>query len=238
MAGIDRIVVSCMDRRLSSFLDLNYNDSKTVFVRNAGANISTALNTIKQLSIEFPISSILIAPHTDCGAMGLVQSAIGGKPVSKQIEDSLVAQFRNLDFSDRKGLESLNCNVQAKAMESFAKSIGANVDVRLIDLSTLAIPKDSGRHLLTITKPSATKYCDFISRYNDGGLGMFDSYFIQAKGIKDVLPDVEIAASALHIHDIRLISESSLHDEIIKSDIKVLKSQPYLDGASMSMVSK
>lgn len=238
MPEISRIVVSCMDRRLSSFLDLTYNDGKTVFVRNAGANITTALNTIKQLSIEFPVKEIVLVPHTDCGAMGLVAAAIAGKAVSPQVEECLVAQFRNRQFSDRDELEkNVNGRIQKAAIGPFAKSIGAKVEVALVDLLGLDIPKDSGRHLLSITKPSPTKYRDFISRYSDAP-GIFDSYFIQANGIKDVLPDIEIAASALHIHDIRLVSESSLHDVIIANDVKVLKQQNYLEEAKISTVNR
>ncbi len=239
MSAINRILISCMDRRLSAFLDSEYNDEKTVFVRNAGANVLTVLNTVKQLSIEHPIKSIIIAPHTDCGAMGLVEAAINGKvKPSAQIDKYLVSQFKNNIFADRKELESrINCEVQAASLEQFARSIGAVLETRLIDLSTLDIPQDTGRHILTIAKPSPTMYSDLVGRYSDN-VGMFESYFIQARSIRDVLPDIEIAATALHISDIRMISESKMNNEIMESDVKVLKSQDYLNSAKITALRK
>lgn len=239
MSDISRILISCMDRRLSAFLDSEYNDGSTVFVRNAGANVLTVLNTVKQLSIEHPIKSIVIAPHTDCGAMGLVEAAINGRAkTSAQIDKYLVSQFKVNRFADRKELESrINCDVQAASISPFARSIGASLDIRLIDLSNLDILADTGRHILTLVKPSKTMYLDLIRRYSDN-VGMFDSYFIQARGIRDVLPDIEIAATALHISDIRLISESKLNNAIMDSDVNVLKSQDYLAAAKITAMGR
>ena len=236
---MNRVVVSCMDRRLSSFLDETYNDGRTVFVRNAGANMATVVNTVKQLSIEFPIKKIVIAPHTDCGAMGIVDSAVhANAKASQAIENSLVAQFRKLGFDSRKALEErLNGSVQRDAIASFAKSIGAEVDVSLIDLGRLDLPAHSGKHILTITKPTATSYFELLKRFGEG-VGMFDSYFIQAKGMRDVLPDIEVAVSALHISDVRLLSESDSGNSIMDSDLALLKKQEYMKGVEISTIAK
>ncbi|MEM0177086.1 hypothetical protein [Metallosphaera sp.] len=44
-----RIVISCMDRRLNQFLEKNFNDGNTIFVRNAGASVNSLRNTLALL---------------------------------------------------------------------------------------------------------------------------------------------------------------------------------------------
>ena len=127
-------------------------------------------------------------------------------------------------------------NIWIVPVRSFCQAVDS-YQFRLMDLSTLDILADTGRHILTLVKPSKTMYLDLIRRYSDN-VGMFDSYFIQARGIRDVLPDIEIAATALHISDIRLISESKLNNAIMDSDVNVLKSQDYLAAAKVTAVSR
>ena len=232
------LVLSCMDRRLNDYLDEKYNDGNTLFLRNAGANVNTLLNTIKQLAIEFPVKKIIIAPHTDCGAMGLVSSTIAsGSNAHELVEKALVSQFRARKFSDRADLESrVNGEVQKEAIVAFANAIGAELSVELVNLNGLNIPADSGRHVLTIAKPSSTSYSDFLKRYDDK-VGHFESYFIQSRSLRDVLPDIHVAATALHIRDVRLISENSRDNLLLPNQVKLLKEQEWMKDADISKVS-
>lgn len=238
MPEIDRIVLSCMDRRLSRDpLDSLYNDGRTLFLRNSGANAATALNTIKALSIVHPIKSIVIATHTDCGAMGYVTKAVAGEVApSERIEKALVSQFRRHGFNGRDDLErNVNGELQKAAIEPYAKRIGAKVEVNLIEMKDIEVPEHEGKHLLTITLPTATRYADMLSRYKDKP-SMFDSYFIQANSVQDMLPDIDLAVSALHIHDVRFLSEGSRQDWQLKDGVRFLNGQQFMEGAHTSIV--
>lgn len=233
----DRIVISCMDRRLSKYLEDKYNDGETLFIRNAGASLHTLINTVKQLAITSPIKKIVIAPHTDCGAMGLVFNTIHGTTVpSPEVEKALVSRYRGQKFNDRKELENINVDLQRSVLAAFAQTIGAEVETDLVEMSKLDIPQHEGEHILTLTKPSATRYSQMISRFRDGKIGMFDSYFIQARGVRDVLPDIEIAVTALHIKDVRLLSESTEQNAQLARDMKLIAGRPWMEGARIALV--
>ncbi|MEL9969752.1 MAG: carbonic anhydrase, partial [Metallosphaera sp.] len=84
-----RIVISCMDRRLNEFLEKNYNDGETVFIRNAGANINSLKETKALIK---KADEIIILPHTDCGAMGVVERALNGEKLPNGL-DTLISPF-------------------------------------------------------------------------------------------------------------------------------------------------
>ncbi|MDE1852038.1 MAG: hypothetical protein KGH69_05140 [Candidatus Micrarchaeota archaeon] len=238
MGNFERIVISCMDRRLSEYLDSKYNDGRTVFLRNAGANIGTLSKSIEGIIGSGGISSVVIAPHTDCGAMGLVSSALSGSAkVSESIERNLVARFRKISYSDRNELERIvNPALQERGLSNLVKRPDIGTAVELIDLSRMQIPKDDGKHLLTFTKPSPTRYSSFISKYGNSGIGMFNSYFIQASAARDVSADIEIATAALHISDVRLVSENQLQNAGINEDMNYIKGMSHFSGFSISEI--
>lgn len=238
MGNFDRLVISCMDRRISEYLDSRYNDGSTVFLRNAGANISTLSKSIESILNAESIKSVIIAPHTDCGAMGLVQTVLSGKAkVSENVEKGLVSRFRNASYSNRGELERIvNPAMQENEMRRLVRSPSIGTSTELIDLSTLQIPTDGGRHLLTFTKPSPSRYSSLIARYDNPDIGMFNSYFIQAFAAKEVSADIEIAAAALHISDIRLVSESQVQNAGIKEDTDYIRGRTFSSGLFISQI--
>lgn len=239
MANIDRMVISCMDRRLSDYLDSKYNNGSTIFLRNAGANVHTLSNSVRQILSDNKITKIIIAPHTDCGAMGLVHKALNGEVnPSGQISQDLVQQFKMAASSTRDEIErKVNPEIQKASIEKIAKLSNPKISVELIDLSKLNIPKHEGEHILTITPPSSVSYSQLIKKYKDGKVGMFDSYFIQASETKDVYPDVEIAITALHIMDVRFMASAPDQAEKLKKQLEQLKSQDYASSTSISLIS-
>ncbi len=235
---MNTIVISCMYRRLSSFLDSEYNDADTIFLRNAGANVQTLLGSVKSVASANKIKEIIIAPHTDCGAMGLVYKALHGEATtSKIVNECLVSQFKDVGGYSRDEIErKANVKIQKAAIEQLASAMGANVRTELVDISKLDIPKHDGKHILTITCPSSSRYSQLLERYEDEEVGMYDSYFIQASEVHDVLADVEIAILALHIAEVRIVAEA--HDQVarLEQGLKQIRSQQYSFGANFSLI--
>lgn len=216
-----------MDRRLNDELDKEAGDG-TVFLRNAGANIAGAADSIKMYVEEGGVGSIVIRTHTDCGAMKFVKAAL-----EKQLEPStenysrLVRQFEGLDT---KNLDEINTDVQLSAMRDLAigSDLDVSVDASSIDLSKLQLHED-GHHVLSVILGSQkVRYADVSAQM---GVGPNDSYFLQALSFNELLPDLDIAVSVLGLHDIRFVSvDGQMHDEI-NSAIEKLKTMPFYSGA-------
>ncbi|QKR00217.1 carbonic anhydrase [Metallosphaera tengchongensis] len=149
-----RLVISCMDRRLNHFLEKEYNDGKTTFVRNAGANIGSLKETLRLLK---EAEEIVILPHTDCGAMGVVEKALRGETLPNLLKP-LITPFQNLRVSNRAELETLNTRVQEELARKVTK---ARVSSRLIRTEELNAPASSD-NLAIVTAPSTRRYSEFI----------------------------------------------------------------------------
>ncbi len=231
----NRLVISCMDRRLSGYLDSKYNDGKTLFLRNAGANVKTLGNSILSILKSNGITKVVIAPHTDCGAMGYVEKVLTGAATpSPQLDEALVSQFKGSQHENRDELErDVNPMTQRVEFDDAAgdSADGIEVSTDLIEISKLEIPAHEGEHILTITRPSAIPYGDLLKRYS--GVGMFDSYFVQSGSVSDVSPDIELAITGLHISDVRLVSTGG---EDLSKDLEYLKAQPYASSARFSLL--
>lgn len=237
MVNIDTIVISCMDRRLSSYLDKEYNNGNTIFLRNAGANARTLANSIKQLAIANHIKHLIVLPHTDCGAMGYVYNSIKGelKP-SLMIEEALVNQFRNIDFEDRADLEEQNADLQRKSLQPVADLLGMDVHADVIDVAKIGVPEHSGKHILTLTDPTTSLYEELLERYRSEQIGIFDSYFIQGRSIKDLSPDISVATGGLHISDVRFIAQAQEQNERFARAIINLQKEPFMKGVKLTLV--
>ena len=96
----EELVISCMDRRLNRMLEEEYGDA--IVVRNAGANVAPLMLMIKQIVMDNNIKRITLITHDDCGAMKKTFAAIKeGIHASEDLEDILIKQFREINFSDR-----------------------------------------------------------------------------------------------------------------------------------------
>ncbi|MEM0086879.1 MAG: carbonic anhydrase [Candidatus Micrarchaeaceae archaeon] len=194
------LYISCMDRRLNEISE-SHNDGNTVFLRNAGANASALKKTIKEIKGRFDLGRVVIAPHSDCGAMKVIYTSIKeGKETSSEIYKSLVRQFENAKFSSIQELEQINAEVQKKSLE---KIVGKDASEEFIDLERISIPKEKSEHVLIVLAPSKTKYSSIFARL---GLDPYSTYVIQGSQ-SEIGADIEIAIRHLFIKKVYVLSD-------------------------------
>ncbi|MDE1860935.1 MAG: hypothetical protein KGH72_04440 [Candidatus Micrarchaeota archaeon] len=224
-----RLVVTCMDWRLDRFIDRDLNDGNTIILRDAGGSAGTMENTIKQLSIAYNVTAIVMAGHTDCGAMGLVFKAVReGAVTSPDVEHALVRPFRGQIFETRAELESLNPELQAGRIREYADKIGAHATPMLIDVATLDLPKHDGEKRLIITKPTLTHNSRLQQRDTGEGAEHAHYYFIQANSVSDVLPDIRVAVEAVGVKKILLVAEDREQERQFTNAAIRIKKEPWI----------
>ncbi|BCS92468.1 carbonic anhydrase [Metallosphaera javensis (ex Sakai et al. 2022)] len=185
-----RIVISCMDRRLNEYLEKNFNDGNTVFVRNAGANVNSLKNTISLLK---KADEILILPHTDCGAMGVVERALKGEKLPEGLEP-LISPFRKFVGYSKPQLEQVNLQVQESTLKGMVK---AKITSELIRTEELNAPPSSDNVALVLS-PSTRRYSEIIPHDM-----MYKTYVIQTENDGDI--DVLIAKEFLKVKEVRKV---------------------------------
>ncbi len=255
--AIDTIVIGCMDRRLNGFIDENYANDHTYVLRNAGANVHTLEESIRQIVENEPIKRIVLLPHTshsvdgiregDCGAMKFTWAAIkDGMKVSGAVEEGLIEQFRGREFGSIHELERVNGNAQVTALtkllqEELGKPRDAAnphqttsmpiIDLKGVDTSKLAVADDKD-HALVLARPSTLTYEHTFERIRAAGhdIGMGSTYVIQATSIGIVTPDIEIAALALHLdgHSHKMVAfMTGIEKAAMEKDLEVLRRQTF-----------
>ncbi|BDC17268.1 carbonic anhydrase [Acidianus sp. HS-5] len=166
-----------MDYRLSEEVMKSVKEEGDLIIRNAGANVYELKDTLKELKLD----EVVFLPHTDCAAMKLVNSTIkDGKEVDEEIEEKLVSQFRNINFSSLQELEKSNAEIGEKILKEIFPN--AKITTELIDVNKIRIPQKKTKYYLL--KPQ--------TRYNDNIIG---SYVIQSFKKEDVTADIKIAES-------------------------------------------
>ncbi|MDE1845948.1 MAG: hypothetical protein KGH53_01550 [Candidatus Micrarchaeota archaeon] len=192
----DRIVISCMDRRLNQKLEQEYNDGNTIFVRNAGGCPSGAKNTLKRLMEENEVKEIVILPHTDCGAMGAVFKCMKeGEKFDAEVTEKLVKNFEGKFLHTRKQLEfEENPRQCLEEMKSIGNELPkydekvVGISVKLVELQPTA-HQSSTDNVIVLMSPSTAKYSNtFLTEMNH-------SYCIQAD-IEDSMASVKLATAA------------------------------------------
>ncbi|MEM3947353.1 MAG: carbonic anhydrase [Metallosphaera sp.] len=187
-----RIVISCMDRRLNEFLEKNYNDGETVFIRNAGANINSLKETKALIK---KADEIIILPHTDCGAMGVVERALNGEKLPNGL-DTLISPFLGKGKLTRAQLEQLNPVVQETTLKSLTN---AKITSKLIRTEELNAPP-SKDNVAVMTLPSTRRYSEFVPKEM-----MYKTFIIQSQG-NDGEIDALIAKEFLNVSEIKRIT--------------------------------
>ncbi len=199
-----KLVISCMDRRLNSYLD-TYVDNDTVILRNAGANVNGLKSTIRRLINDNNVSEIRLVAHTDCGAMNVVNSVLSGKiTVSDSVYNSLVSQFADKKFSSRAELEQLNEKLQVELLHSMAGEI--KITSELYDLNRNPVPESKGEHMLAYTRPNEYRYDELTSEIKGE---MNGTYFVHSLTLDEAKPDLEIATKNLGIRDLVFVATKS-----------------------------
>ncbi|WP_338598149.1 carbonic anhydrase [Sulfolobus tengchongensis] len=143
-----RLIISCMDRRLNSYIRKNYPNA--VVIRNAGANVNSLINTLEKYKNN--VDEVVLLPHTDCGAMKVVFSSLKeGKKLTSIVEESLVNQFSSKRFDSLSDLERLNLEIQS---ERLIRIFGNKVKAELIDVNKIDVPPTKDPYMVYLTKPS------------------------------------------------------------------------------------
>ncbi len=181
-----------MDRRLNEFLEREYNDGNTIFVRNAGANVGSLKAT---LSLLKSADEIVILPHTDCGAMGVVEKALKGESLPSSLEP-LISPFRKYSNYTKGQLEQVNPEVQRSSVSNLTK---AKVRVDLVKTEELNAPP-SNDNVALMMPPSNKRYSEMITPDM-----MYRTYVIQSQG-DDGEIDALIARDFLKVREVRRVS--------------------------------
>ncbi len=216
MATIDTIVIGCMDRRLNGYIDSNYANDHTLLLRNAGANVQTLEESIRDILKTEKISKIVLLPHTsnspegirdgDCGAMKFTFAAAKTSEalISPSTRAGLVAQFHGAHFGSVHELEKVNATVQEQALHRIIADLGITppkIETVLVDTSPIGTLDNKG-HALVIARPGTLRYTDVFAKIREQGhdIGIDSTYVIQARSLSPVMPDIEIAATALKLN--------------------------------------
>lgn len=221
-----------MDRRLNEYLDSKYNDGNTLFIRNAGANLTPILDLVREALRKNELKKgIYIATHNDCGAMGVVfQALTSGKSFGSGIYNALIKQFESIGFRSREGLERENGRLQVKRAKAIAKGVPVNLEP--IDVKRLGVPAEHNEHRLILTSNLSEPYVKMTKIANTG---VFDSYIIQGD-TAFMSSDVEIAVKFLGIKDVRLEAFSTSEEARLSAELESLGREPFMHDAKCSLI--
>lgn len=249
---VERLVVSCSDRRLSEHLDSTYNDGKTVFVRTAGADVLNAEATIVELVERLGIKEITLLPHTDtsdiskgCGWAGRLAvegaEALKGKGSGERyIGAAQVERFTRAGLVSRGKIEAGNLGVQTALLRDILPRRFRDIAINGETLDTAAIPNnDELGHILVLTGPSAARYSDMAAALNKSGgarVGQYNAYYSQMNNIDGALVDARLFTGALHISDVRVLSLSPGDNELMRAWTERLRSEEFMKGLDVSLV--
>lgn len=203
---MEKIVVSCMDRRLNSQFD-EKNDGKTLYVRNAGGNVRGAEATIRYLIENHNIKELHLAPHKDgCGGVNDALEKLKAKGDEDEPDSALVKQFRSSGVRENCTLEELERKNEVMQKEEaerlFSKMVPA-ITSELVGIPSSASVKHEGKHFLVVTKPSESRYQSITDAL---GKERSDCYFIQAETMEEVIPSASLAITKLGIRSIELVA--------------------------------
>ena len=178
-----RIIISCMDYRLTEEVMKEVKDGTLVF-RNAGANVAGLEKELRELK---DVEEVIYMPHNDCAAMKLTLAVLQGKDTLDRREyEHLVKQFEGKRFDNLAELEKENAlQGVKKLMEIFPN---ARITLRFIDVNKIKWPEKKAK--VCITTPD--------KKLSNEVVGM---YVLSAMKKETVEPDLKIAQEKLNLKD-------------------------------------
>ena len=195
----EELAICCMDRRLNSMLEKEYGNA--IVLRNAGANVAPLMQMIKQIVMDNSIKKITLITHDDCGAMGKTFAVIKeGTAASEDLEESLIGQFRKVEFLNRQQLEEKNTELQLSALKREFPEI--EVQAKTAKMSGIKVPPDNKEHKLLVLSPGKPEYNRIFESL---ALDPFQCYIVQAS-ISNAMPDIELAAKDLHAKEVYFVT--------------------------------
>ena len=211
-----------MDRRLVEKLK-EYDNSDTVIISNAGANVSGLRNTIARLLQKNSFAEIRILTHDDCGAMRLVSEHLFEmRRAAPNIYVHLVRQFENRAH-EAVELDHVNEIVQKERMEEMAR--GTRVYSEMVKLHTLKIPAEmmkqkEATYRLIVSKPVYGGYKSFFNSVS--GEKKYSTYALLGYG-QDVINDIEIAVSRLEVIEIFFLIQDACERRVMEKYRDLIK---------------
>ncbi len=201
--SMPHVIISCMDRRLNLHLDLHCGPDD-VILRNAGANVKGLDHTIRSL-LASGYEHFDILTHTDCAAMRYVREVLAGTAIP--VSETFARLAKQFEGEDPQKLDERNCEVQRKALEQIMRDSdarGARASCMSIDLNAIGAAMAPQPHtfLSVLTLLRHESYAGIQEHMSAGGAS---SYFLQAGGIDELMPDINLAVSVLGIRDVRLV---------------------------------
>ncbi len=208
---MERLVISCMDRRLNLFIEEQYPDA--VVLRNAGANVYALESKIKDIVREKDIREIIVLAHTDCGAMGKVYSVLKQNAHAEEdLAEELISHYSGLEFSTREELESENYRMQVDELKAAFPSL--RISGELIDMKNINVPAEDKGHRLLVMEPSKPNYSKIVSSL---GLSLFQCYIVQGN-TEIAMPDIKLAASELHANPVYFVTQDGENPRTTKQE--------------------
>ncbi len=202
---MSKVLISCMDRRLNNYIESKYSD---FFVfRNAGANVYGIEQQLKEFVNDHNVDKLVIAPHTDCGAMKVVKSSLEGKQRDSDIDNLLTNHF--LSFKDS-NLEEKNKEIMFNRLNELFNYLDIEVD--FIDINKIETKEDKNEHILLVTSPYKPIYKEIFNELN---LEPFGTYIIQAR-TDLVLTDIKIGIERLGIKNIIFLALKDENERNLK----------------------
>jgi|BEDMetMinimDraft_2_1075160.scaffolds.fasta_scaffold00213_3 carbonic anhydrase len=185
-----RLVISCMDYRLTEFLMRISREDDLIF-RNAGAD---AYGIQGSLSALTGVSEILYLPHNDCAAHKLAFKLLKGQETaSESIRRRLTAHLQGLRLTSEEELMRVNVERNVRLLKDLFPK--ASMEVKTVDVYKLNWP---------IRKP-IVYYAKSTTRYSEDMIG---AYLLQSTTKDDVSIDLEIALQKLGIREFREIENN------------------------------
>ncbi len=238
---INTLIIGCMDGRTNFKVDeLNAQHGGAIILRNAGANVSAPeMKRAIEIALDkYNIKIIVLIPHIDCGAMGLVcDTLLEHKSADPRVYSDLIQQFKGR-FSDRGDLETrLNPDMQFDALKELIGNRQVTLFRYVLDPSGLSVPEDYHKHshTLFVSRPY-TSQCSLMfedaTAVTGKEVGMWGTYVVQPADESSI----RIAIDNLGIRRVIFFAESvgDLHE--MEHAEKELRSKGVLNGVNVSLV--
>ncbi len=205
-----------MDRRLNMLIEKDYPES--IIIRNAGANVNPVIGEIKDIMQDKDIRKIVVATHTDCGAMKKVYNVINkSDSATEDLEQNLISLFRGMKFKDINELEKLNLKMQVDKLKNEFPDL--EIVGKMIDTSEIKGDKEFKNHGLIIMNPSKP---DYVGLLKDLKANPFEMYIIQSD-FEEALADIQLAANDLKTNPIHVVTIDKENPREAKKNSERLK---------------
>jgi hypothetical protein len=135
-----------------------------------------------------------------------------GGQAQEDLEDSLIKQFRKVDFSNRQQLEEKNTELQLGALKKEFPEL--DVHAKPAKMSNIKVQPDDKGHKLLVISPGKPEYKRIFESL---GLDPFQCYIVQAS-IENAMPDIELAAKDHHEKEVYFIKVGQNNPREVKRE--------------------